>query len=172
VVVGTIGRANVIPGGGSNVIVRREAFERVGPFDPRHRNTEDWDLWIRLASIGPPACVDEPLIGYRVHGRNASLDVAAILAGADLIERTYHASVDRAVLHRWIAESALRIGRRADALRHFAVAAATGQAANVARDLSAIVRRRLVGVGGGDEHEAARSEWSSRAEAWLAALRT
>jgi glycosyltransferase involved in cell wall biosynthesis len=172
----TIGRANLVPGGGSNVIVRRATFERVGPFDARHRNTEDWDLWIRLAAAGPPAAVDRPLLGYRVHPGNASLDVPAIFAGADLIERTHGTRVDRGVLHRWVAESALRTGRRGEAARHLALAAVRGQGGGVARDVLAALRRRA----GAEDRSAgsarrtegqATSAWAIAAEPWLAELR-
>src|SRR5918995_1511695 len=118
-----ISRSNVIPGGGSNVIVRRDEFESVGPFDTRLKNTEDWEMWIRLNERGAPACVPRPLLGYRVHTRNASLDVAAIFEGISLIEARHRTRVNRGVLHRWIAETSLRTGDRRNALKHMAIAA-------------------------------------------------
>ena len=167
----TIRRYNSVPGGGSNVIVRRDAFDRVGPFDIRLKNTEDWEMWIRLAQDGPPAWVPDPLLAYRVHGRNASLDVAAILDGVALIERRHSTRVDRGVIHRWIAESCLRTGRRRDALKHLAIAAANGQGTNVARDVAAIAERRLGAVTG--RMRARRSTddaWIGAARPWIEQL--
>jgi glycosyltransferase involved in cell wall biosynthesis len=164
-------RANVVPGGGSNVVVRRATFERVGPFSLDLRNTEDWEMWIRLARHGPPAWVPEPLLGYRVHAANASLDVAVVLEGVELIERRHGIEVDRGVLHRWIGESCLRSGRRAEALKHLALAAGAGQAGNVGRDLAAIARRRIRRVGGGTDEPLASPSWTDEAEPWLRRLR-
>lgn len=167
-VVRLIARYNVIPGGGSNVIVRRDAFERAGPFDLRLKNTEDWEMWIRLNEQGPPAWVPRPLVGKREHALMASLDVTAIFEGVTLIERRHGTKVDRGVLNRWIAEVSLRNGERGEALKHMAVAALHGQASNVARDLAAILRRRL---SRGDRPSAVGSpphaEWIEGARRWL-----
>jgi glycosyltransferase involved in cell wall biosynthesis len=63
---------NVVPGGGSGVLMRRELFEKVGGFDEDARFVEDWDLWIRLAREGPVACCDELLVAYRLWPRSFS----------------------------------------------------------------------------------------------------
>jgi glycosyltransferase involved in cell wall biosynthesis len=166
-----ISRSNVIPGGGSNVIVRRDEFERVGPFDTRLKNTEDWEMWIRLNERGAPAYVPRPLLGYRVHTRNASLDVAAILEGITLIEERHETRVDRGVLHRWIAETSLRTGDRKNALKHMAIASIRGQAMNVAGDAAAIVRRKLDrGRCGSTAGSAPDRAWIDEARTWLAEL--
>ena len=129
-----ISRYNTIPGGGSNVMLRRDLLRHVGPFDARHRNTEDWDLWIRLAEVEMPAWVPEPLMAKRIHPSNASLDIGAIFAGVALIEQRSGMKTDRGVLHRWIAESCLRTGQRTQACKHMALAAAHGQALGVSGD--------------------------------------
>ncbi len=168
-----ISRYNVIPGGGSNVIVRRDELERVGPFDLRLKNTEDWEMWIRLAGQGPPAWVREPLMAYRVHSANASLDIEAIFAGVSLIERRHGTRVDRGVLHRWIAESCLRNGQRTEALEHMILAAVRGQSRNVIDDLFVILRRRLDRYGLWSPTSDSRlqhPEWTGRARGWLEQL--
>ena len=43
------------------VLVQRSLLDEVGLFDESLRTGEDWDLWLRLASKGPGACVSEPL---------------------------------------------------------------------------------------------------------------
>lgn len=163
-------RRNVIPGGGSNVIVRREAFERVGTFDPRLRNTEDWEMWIRLARDGPPDWVPEPLLAYRVHSSNASLDIDEIFAGVALIERQYETRADRGVLHRWIAESCLRTSQRALSLKHLGLAALHGQARNVTGDVLAILRRRVrrgLRLHGTSLDHPVDDDWNRRAQQWV-----
>jgi glycosyltransferase involved in cell wall biosynthesis len=163
-----ITRFNAIPGGGSNVIVRRDAYERAGPFDLRLKNTEDWEMWIRLNELGPPAWAPHPLLAYRVHSANASLDVAAILEGVSLIERRHGTRVDRGALHRMIGESCLRTGKRGAALKHLALAAFDGQGRNVARDAIAIARRRLARyLGPSLEPVPSHPVWMNQAQAWL-----
>jgi len=163
-------RRNVIPGGGSNVIVRREAFERVGPFDPRLKNTEDWEMWIRLAGDGPPDCVPEPLLAYRVHSGNASLDIEEIFAGVALIERQHDTRADRGFLHRWMAESCLRTGQRSRALKHLGLAALHGQVRNVSGDVLAILRRRaprVLRLDGASVQHPTHDDWVGRGQRWV-----
>jgi glycosyltransferase involved in cell wall biosynthesis len=45
--------------------IRREAFERVGGFDPSLKYLEDYDLPLRLALEGPWGAIREPLVLYR-----------------------------------------------------------------------------------------------------------
>lgn len=142
-VMATLPRYNTIPGGGSNVVVRRQTLLRAGPFDTRLLNTEDWEMWIRLANAGPPAWVRSPLMAKRVHSSNSSLDTAEVVRGARLIQELHKTTVDWGRLHRWLAESCLRTGQRGAALGQLARAALHGQASNVARDLNAIARRRV-----------------------------
>jgi len=167
-VVAALPRRNAIPGGGSNVVVHRPTLLSVGPFDTRLRNTEDWEMWLRLARKGPPACVCSPLMAYRVHGTNASLDIAEIIRGTRLIEQMHHVTADWGQLHRWLAESCLRRGDRRAALGQFVRAALHKQASNVARDLMAIVRRRM---NGRDAHcepgNRSDSAWIEEATGWL-----
>jgi glycosyltransferase involved in cell wall biosynthesis len=59
------------------MLVRREAFERVGGFDPGLRLSEDADFVLRAFEAGlKPALVDAPVIVRRFHGANASYDTA------------------------------------------------------------------------------------------------
>jgi glycosyltransferase involved in cell wall biosynthesis len=167
-VMATLPRYNTIPGGGSNVVVRRQTLLQAGPFDIRLRNTEDWEMWIRLAKAGPPAWVRSPLVAKRVHTSNSSLDTAEIVRGARLIQELHHTTVDWGRLHRWLAESCLRTGQRGAALGQLAYAALHGQAGNVARDLKAIARRR-VNRSSSAVQPVKRSDpsWMEEAIAWL-----
>ena len=136
---------HAIPGGGSNVLVRRAAWQRVGPFDTRLKNTEDWEMCIRLAKQGPPAYVSGPLIARRLHQSNATLDISEIVRGARLIEKLHHTKVDWGALHRWFAHSCMRARRLSTALGHFGRAAVRGQGRAVASDLSVILQAYSLG---------------------------
>jgi glycosyltransferase involved in cell wall biosynthesis len=161
-------RHNAIPGGGSNVVVRRAAWDRVGPFDTRLRNTEDWEMWIRLAKHGPPAWVARPLLAYRVHDTNASLDIAEIVRGTKLIERLHHTTADWGHIHRWLAESYLRRGQRSAALGQLLRAAVRGQLHGVVADIGDILRRRLTSRRGRRSDPMFASDpWIAVAAEWL-----
>jgi glycosyltransferase involved in cell wall biosynthesis len=171
-VVAALPRYNAIPGGGSNVVVQRTTWVRAGPFDTRLRNTEDWEMWIRLARHGPPACVCSPLVGYRVHNSNSSLDIAEIVRGTKLIEALHNTTADWGRLHRWLAESCLRRGQRREAIGQFAKAAVRGQLRGVASDLRSILRRRVARRARRLESESTFSgdAWIATAVAWLRTL--
>ena len=113
-------RYNAMPAGASNVIVRAEVFERLGGFDTRLTHLPDWDLWLRLAGHGLPACVSEPLVAYRLHAGNASFRTAEMLAELDGFEERHGVTADRSRFHRHLGRLCLRIGRRREALNHFA----------------------------------------------------
>jgi glycosyltransferase involved in cell wall biosynthesis len=163
---------NAIPGGGSNVVVRRSSWVRAGPFDVRLQNTEDWEMWIRLAKQGPPACVASPLVAYRVHGANASLDIAEIVRGTRLIEALHHTTADWGRLHLWLAESYLRKGQRTAALGQFARAAARGDATKALSDLATLARRRLTRLVTARQEDTAPADdrWIAAAAEWLTQL--
>ena len=167
-VVAALTRYNAIPGGGSNVMVRRLSWIEAGPFDTRLRNTEDWEMWIRLARQGPPAWVCRPLVGYRVHSLNSSLDIDEVIRGTRLIETIYRSRADWGRMHRWFAESCLRRGDRAGAVAHLTRAAVRGEVAGVVADVLAVVQRARARYlpsalqspdGAGDTWTASAREW-------------
>lgn len=59
--------ANVVPGGGSGLLVRTSLVRQVGGFDPALSNLADWDFAIRLSLCSTCAIVPRPLVGYMVH---------------------------------------------------------------------------------------------------------
>jgi glycosyltransferase involved in cell wall biosynthesis len=59
--------ANVIPGGGSGVLVSRDLATAAGGFDEALSNLADWDFYTRLGLRSPVAVVPRPLLGYYVH---------------------------------------------------------------------------------------------------------
>jgi hypothetical protein len=169
-VMAVLPRSNPVPGGGSNVVLRRDLFELVGGFDERLAPCEDWELWARLTRHGPPAAVPEPLMGYRLHGGAGSLDVEGVVRAARAIERLHRTPVDWGTVHRWLAESCLRNDRHLEALGHFGRAAVRGQAAGVASDLADIVRRRAARVTGQRSDAGRATGWAAGASRWLREL--
>jgi len=62
---------NIVSGSASAVVVRRKLLDHVGRFDERLFLGEDWDLWIRLASVSEVDFVPERLVAIRVHDKSA-----------------------------------------------------------------------------------------------------
>lgn len=86
--------------------VRREAFARVGGFDPALRYAMDYDLWLRLAQAGPPLVCEEILANFRVHaGSLSSANPRATLAEEYRVRRHYlkgpMALAGHALYHLW-----------------------------------------------------------------------
>ena len=52
--------------------VRQSAFEAVGGFDTGLKYSMDYDMWLRLAKIGPPVVIDQILTCFRVHSGSLS----------------------------------------------------------------------------------------------------
>lgn len=75
---------------GSNPLIRREAIESVGEFDPTLSSCEDWDYWFRLASHWDFVVVPKPQILYRHSSRSMSAKV-------DIMEETYLTVLNRAL---------------------------------------------------------------------------
>jgi cellulose synthase/poly-beta-1,6-N-acetylglucosamine synthase-like glycosyltransferase len=171
--VAALPRYDAIPGGGSNIVMRRSAWQLTGPFDTRLRSGEDWEMWIRLARHGLPACVCSPLIAKRLHPANATLDIAEIVRGTKLIESLHQTSADWGRLHRWMAHCALRAGHPGAAARQFARAAVLGQARGVASDVRVILMERLRRhlPDRGDQDVLAGDAWTASAAVWLQELR-
>ena len=161
---------NLMPGGSSNVVVRADFFRAAGGWDVDLINLADWDLWARLAREGEPACVDAPLVGYRIHSGNASANIQLILREARVLDERYGAGIDYGELHHYLAWVLLRSGHRGPALLYFARAAVRGQAWDVTRVLADLAGRRMARISG---RRVTRREddWISEAEAWVAPLR-
>ncbi len=72
---------NVIPGGGSSVLVDRALLDDVGGYDAWATGCEDFDMHCRVSTRTPLAAVDRPLVGYRVWGGSMSTDVDRMRTG-------------------------------------------------------------------------------------------
>jgi hypothetical protein len=100
-----------------------------------------------------------------------SLDVDAMIEAVATIEELHQIRIDWGLLHRWLAESFLRMDADGRALGQFARAALHGQARGVASDLAAILGRRVARLLGGRADKYLRRETSLDA-AWLAEAST
>jgi glycosyltransferase involved in cell wall biosynthesis len=170
-VVELLGSYNPVPAGASNVVVHADTLARAGAFDRGLRRSEDWDLWIRLARLGPPAWVCHPLTAYRMHpASNAFADAGRMLAEAAMLADRYRIPVDRAAQYRRAAWTCLRAGRRRQALGYYLGAVRVGDVRSAARAVAALLhpapkgsylrrplRRRDVGS----------MRWTAEAQAWL-----
>ena len=136
-------RWNPMPGGCSGVLASASVVAEVGSFDARYQHFADWELWIRLAGAGPPAVVDQPLVAYRIHPGNRTLDTVGMREDLALIEDAYGNTPDWGAIHHYLAWVYLRSGRRVPALRHFGQAALHGSLVPVARSFATLARRRL-----------------------------
>ena len=158
---------NLMPAGSSNVIIRADLFRDVGGFDVRLRLIADWDLWLRLAPTGPPACVPQPLVAYRFHFGQSTLDSYSMIAEGRIVAERHGANLNS--VRRWLAWSYLRRGERFSALREYARAgfdgdlSSFGRAAVVALHPRPMTVRRRSGAGS--------VEWQRSADSWLRLLR-
>jgi glycosyltransferase involved in cell wall biosynthesis len=169
---------NLVVAGSSNVIVERVRLPRP-TFDGTLHHSPDWDLWIRLARLGVPACVARPLVAYRLHPGNESLDMEGMFAEADEIERRYGGPVDRGQFYRYLGNLSLKTGWNREALRFYRRATKvgdgryirTGYLLDVWEVLTEALRARAARIGvrfpsfrwRGDVHQA----WKEEAQAWI-----
>jgi hypothetical protein len=58
----------------SQVLLRSDKLAEIGAFDVKADQADDWDMWIRQARSGKLVFLDRPLIGYRMHDANQSLN--------------------------------------------------------------------------------------------------
>jgi len=58
--------------GTPTVMVRRECYQKLGPFDTQFRILQDWEMWLRIALHYDIAYVANPLGHWRAHGSNFS----------------------------------------------------------------------------------------------------
>jgi glycosyltransferase involved in cell wall biosynthesis len=54
------------------VMMRADAFHKVGGYDPSFPTAQDHELWMRMAEIGALANLNTPLLRYRLHSGSIS----------------------------------------------------------------------------------------------------
>jgi glycosyltransferase involved in cell wall biosynthesis len=59
-----------------SIMMRRSIFTSIGGYEVTALNGEDYELWLRIASVARIACLQEPLLKYRRHaGQMSSVGV-------------------------------------------------------------------------------------------------
>ena len=54
-------------------VIQRSAWSACGGLDETLWYTADWDMWMKLASIGPAVYHDETTTGFRIHGSSLTV---------------------------------------------------------------------------------------------------
>ncbi len=169
-----LSRDNVVPGGGSSVLVSTELAQGAGGFHDDVPGCEDWDMWVRLARLSPMAYVDRPLAAWRMWEGQGSTDVPMMLRSANQVRLKYFPElgpVDDQYAQIWWASAARRhlAGRnRVQASKHFLhlarMGGAPGQLAYAVAALVApsVAERRLRRI-----EPRPDPHWSALAEPWL-----
>ena len=81
-------------------LIRKSALQRIGGFDTSIWGSDDWELYMRLARLGPFHYENRAALHYRVHSASASTNVLRHLAGHDAAARKHRAWGLRG-LRRW-----------------------------------------------------------------------
>jgi glycosyltransferase involved in cell wall biosynthesis len=162
-------------GNGSSAVIRRDAFEAVGGYDPAMHLCEDQALNLALAERWDFAAVPDYLVGYRFHGRSLSRDTAAMLAFEERLRDLLYArrpelpghlrAVARGRHHYGDLEAALAARRPGAAWAALASAAASGPAC-LASVFGYWAPRRLIGMVAGRLAPVSLSPGQPLAEAW------
>ncbi|MGH2693402.1 MAG: glycosyltransferase family 2 protein [bacterium] len=83
------------PPHGAGSLVRKTAFERIGPFDHALTRQDGHELWLKLARAGLAARhVPIPLFYYRQHGESLTSDERKVLRARSRVKRRLARSVD------------------------------------------------------------------------------
>lgn len=82
--------------GTSTVMARTELLRAAGGFDPHMPQSEDWDLWLRLAARAPVGCLPAVLTDYTMHRPgNLSSQKRARLRAMEHVMRRHGATAAR-----------------------------------------------------------------------------
>jgi len=134
--------------GTSTAVVRTEALRQIGGFRDDLRSAEDWDLWLRLAALGPVAC--SPRVGtlYLVRPDSVSRDQSRRIDAKQTILNNYRGGATperRKAVRRAQALISIARAENARAMRAFWSAAAYHLAA-----LAVLPSFRLIRAFGSD----------------------
>jgi glycosyltransferase involved in cell wall biosynthesis len=125
-----------IPIASCTCLIPRWALDKAGLFDPSLAGSDDWDLWLRMATLGYRFyCLEEPTAEYRLHDANTSHDVNLMArAGLGVLDKFYAqpnlpaetlSYKDRAYFNRyaWAASLSYGVGKQAEATDYILKAA-------------------------------------------------
>ena len=87
----------------SSVLIRKDAFEKVGLFDERIRYAEDCDMWYRIIARFKVAFYDRYMVYYRFDAENrARLKPRPLKYFLPFFVDKYQSFKDNEVFYRWI----------------------------------------------------------------------
>jgi len=69
----------------SSVMIKKEAIDKVGFFDPNLPLRQDWDLWIRISKYYEIHQLKEILVKYRIHENNISKNIDLTVKYSELL---------------------------------------------------------------------------------------
>ena len=169
--------ANVVPGGGSGVVLLTDRLRGIGGFDPKFVYSEDWDAWLRLAKIAKSVAVDRPLVAYRVHV-NSMTYTGSPFPALERMEHLYDreriaagVEFDWAGVHYQVGLRAAARNERARAFRHLWRSAKLGH--SMKRRVLAwitLVRPQWAYTRNRSGAELVPSDWPAEVSQWLLPL--
>jgi len=74
-------------------MARRAALQAIGGFDETLPSCQDWDLFIRLARLGPIEAVGEILVLYHVHSDSITYSSTASILGHRRLMQKHAAAI-------------------------------------------------------------------------------
>jgi glycosyltransferase involved in cell wall biosynthesis len=169
-----------VPAGNTTVVASRALLEQAGGFDAQLATCDDWDLWLRLASLSVLAYVDVPLAAYRIWGGRSSTNERAFVRDAATVRARHFPEsgpLPRQYVARWEREAARRnvaAGRRLKAASSYGRAAWVGRApgqlayAVAAATMPQVTERRLRRL---ERDQRLPEGWEAEVEPWLARYR-
>ena len=84
-------------------LFRADALRAVGGYDPSLWGCDDWDMLIRLATLGPLVYSHQLALHYRWHRQNASSNVGRLYANLIKLHRKHHGILPRGGFADWAA---------------------------------------------------------------------
>lgn len=163
-------KGNRVPGGGSSCLVHRDLVDEVGGWDPELRNSEDWDLFIRLSRIAPAAYVHAPLVAYRLHDHSKSLNVGRIRLSHEIIYAKYGLDLDSLPSLDWMYRRELLAQRFEHARSVFGELPERSWSSRVLRVMSAVAPQRTSRWLLSREVSRSPEGWIDEARHWITAL--
>jgi len=118
--------------------IRREAYLRVGGLDERLWYTADWDLYLKLLSVGGVHYHPEPLACFRVHGSSLTMSGSR---GGDDFRRQMEIVLDRHIgkLESSTREAVRRLGRASISINVSLAAFNNGQPGQILAALATLL---------------------------------
>ena len=108
-----VSEGNCIWAGASNLLIKKECFDRIGSFNSRFDSAEDYDWYLRVSRFYRIGKVEEPLFRYHIHSDNVSKKQAGRMWGAVIaVLKALRPSRQHGVTQRDIQEILTRYAQR------------------------------------------------------------